>query len=51
MIARMDRFDVLIVGRRRDRRSFAAERLAHGGVRVALFDGRQPGEPKACGGG
>ena len=22
-----------------------------GGVRVALFDGRPPGEPKACGGG
>ena len=31
--------------------SFAAERLARAGVRVALFDGRPPGEPKACGGG
>lgn len=31
--------------------SFAAERLAHAGVSVALFDGRPPGEPKACGGG
>lgn len=31
--------------------SFAAERLAGAGVRVALFDGRPEGEPKACGGG
>jgi geranylgeranyl reductase family protein len=31
--------------------SFAAERLARAGVRVALFDGRPEGEPKACGGG
>ncbi len=31
--------------------SFAAERLAAGGTRVALFDGRPEGEPKACGGG
>jgi geranylgeranyl reductase family protein len=31
--------------------SFAAERLAKGGARVALFDGRPEGEPKACGGG
>src|SRR5262249_4751487 len=31
--------------------SFAAERLAGAGVRVGLFDGRPPGEPKACGGG
>jgi len=31
--------------------SFAAERLALGGARVALFDGRPEGEPKACGGG
>jgi flavin-dependent dehydrogenase len=46
----MDRFDVLIVGAG-PAGSFAAERLARGGVRVALFDGRQPGEPKACGGG
>ena len=46
----MDRFDVLIVGAG-PAGSFAAERLARGGVRVALFDGRPPGEPKACGGG
>lgn len=31
--------------------SFAAERLARAAVSVALFDGRPPGEPKACGGG
>src|ERR1044071_332070 len=31
--------------------SFAAERLARAGVRVALIDGRPAGEPKACGGG
>src|SRR5258708_4416944 len=48
--AHMDRFDVLIVGAG-PAGSFAAERLARGGVRVALFDGRPPGEPKACGGG
>ena len=47
---RMDRFDVLIVGAG-PAGSFAAERLARGGVSVALFDGRPPGEPKACGGG
>jgi flavin-dependent dehydrogenase len=46
----MDRFDVLIVGAG-PAGSFAAERLARGGVRVALLDGRPPGEPKACGGG
>src|SRR5882724_11926673 len=46
----MERFEVLIVGAG-PAGSFAAERLARGGVRVALFDGRQPGEPKACGGG
>jgi geranylgeranyl reductase family protein len=46
----MDRFDVLIVGAG-PAGSFAAERLARSGVRVALFDGRPPGEPKACGGG
>ena len=46
----MDRFDVLIVGAG-PAGSFAAERLARGGVSVALFDGRPPGEPKACGGG
>jgi len=46
----MDEFDVLIVGAG-PAGSFAAERLARAGVRVALFDGRPPGEPKACGGG
>lgn len=47
---KMDGFDVLIVGAG-PAGSFAAERLARGGVRVALFDGRPAGEPKACGGG
>jgi geranylgeranyl reductase family protein len=47
---RMDEFDLLIVGAG-PAGSFAAERLARGGVRVALFDGRPEGEPKACGGG
>jgi len=46
----MQSFDVLIVGAG-PAGSFAAERLARGGVRVALLDGRPPGEPKACGGG
>jgi geranylgeranyl reductase family protein len=45
-----ERFDVLMVGAG-PAGSFAAERLARGGVRVALFDGRPAGEPKACGGG
>src|SRR5712691_10334335 len=31
--------------------SFAGELLAKGEARVALFDGRPEGEPKACGGG
>src|SRR5215218_10296522 len=43
-------FDVLIVGAG-PAGSFAAERLARGGARVALFDGRPVGEAKACGGG
>src|ERR1051325_5388155 len=43
-------FDVLIVGAG-PAGSFAAERLANAGGRVALFDGRPEGEPKACGGG
>src|SRR5258705_4573189 len=43
-------FDLLIVGAG-PAGSFAAERLAKGGARVALFDGRPEGEPKACGGG
>src|SRR5438552_1479345 len=46
----MNSFDVSIAGAG-PAGSFAAERLARGGVRVALFDGRQPGEPNACGGG
>src|SRR5437016_2525568 len=46
----MNIFDVLIVGAG-PAGSFAAERLALAGVRVAVFDGRPPGEPKACGGG
>src|SRR5687768_2195869 len=43
-------YDVLIVGAG-PAGSFAAERLAKAGIRVALFDGRPEGEPKACGGG
>ncbi len=46
----MERFDLLIVGAG-PAGSFAAEKLARAGVRVALFDGRPAGEPKACGGG
>lgn len=46
----MNEFDVIIAGAG-PAGSFAAERLARGGVRVALFDGRPAGEPKACGGG
>jgi geranylgeranyl reductase family protein len=45
-----EKFDLLIVGAG-PAGSFAAERLARGGVRVALFDGRPAGEAKACGGG
>jgi geranylgeranyl reductase family protein len=43
-------FEVLIVGAG-PAGSFAAEKLARAGVRVALFDGRPDGDPKACGGG
>jgi geranylgeranyl reductase family protein len=43
-------YDLLIVGAG-PAGSFAAELLAKGGARVALFDGRPDGEPKACGGG
>src|SRR5512132_507748 len=43
-------FDALIVGAG-PAGSFAAERLVKSGARVALFDGRPEGEPKACGGG
>src|ERR1041385_7282085 len=46
----MNQFDLLIVGAG-PAGSFAAELLAKQGARVALFDGRPPGEPKACGGG
>ena len=46
----MKEFDVIIIGAG-PAGSFAAERLARAGVRVALFDGRLPNEPKACGGG
>lgn len=46
----MTNFDLLIVGAG-PAGSFAAELLAQGGANVALFDGRPPGEPKACGGG
>src|SRR4029450_12826114 len=46
----MEEFDVLIVGAG-PAGSVAAERLSLAGVRVGLFDGRPPGEPKACGGG
>ena len=38
-----EEFDVLIVGAG-PAGSFAAERLARGGARVALFDGRPSGE-------
>ena len=46
----MAQFDLLIVGAG-PAGSFAAELLAKRGVQVALFDGRPPDEPKACGGG
>jgi geranylgeranyl reductase family protein len=50
MAGAMEHFDVLIVGAG-PAGSFAAELLTRGGGRVALFDGRPPAEPKACGGG
>ncbi len=46
----MKPYDVLIVGAG-PAGSFAAELLARGGAKVALFDGRPEGTPKACGGG
>lgn len=46
----MEHFEALIVGAG-PAGSFAAELLATAGVKVALFDGRPDGEPKACGGG
>ncbi len=49
-MAESEKFDVMIVGAG-PAGSFAAERLACGGARVALFDGRPAGEAKACGGG
>src|ERR1051325_10559899 len=49
MMPRMH-YDLLIIGAG-PAGSFAAELLAKGGAKVALFDGRPDGEPKACGGG
>jgi geranylgeranyl reductase family protein len=49
-LSRNTEYDVLIVGAG-PAGSFAAERVARGGVRVALFDGRPANEAKACGGG
>jgi len=46
----MEHFDALIVGAG-PAGSFAAELLARGGMKIALFDGRPEGDPKACGGG
>jgi geranylgeranyl reductase family protein len=46
----MTHFEVLIVGAG-PAGSFAADQLARAGVSVGLFDGRPPGDPKACGGG
>src|SRR5215218_9714446 len=46
----MAQYDVLIVGAG-PAGSFVAELLARSGAKVALFDGRPEGEPKACGGG
>jgi geranylgeranyl reductase family protein len=46
----MEPWDLLIIGAG-PAGSFAAELLARGGARVALFDGRPEGEPKPCGGG
>lgn len=43
-------FDVMIVGAG-PAGSFAAEKIARAGRRVALFDGRPAREAKACGGG
>jgi geranylgeranyl reductase family protein len=43
-------YDLLIIGAG-PAGSFAAELLAQSGAKVALFDGRPEGEPKACGGG
>ena len=45
-----DIYDALIIGAG-PAGSLAAEKLARGGARVALFDGRDPRDAKACGGG
>ncbi|HEY9285268.1 MAG TPA: FAD-dependent monooxygenase, partial [Pyrinomonadaceae bacterium] len=49
-VSETEDFDLLIVGAG-PAGSFAAELLARNGARVALFDGRAPDDPKACGGG
>jgi flavin-dependent dehydrogenase len=49
-MANQAKYDALIVGAG-PAGSFAAERLARGGARVALFDGRPESDAKACGGG
>jgi len=46
----LESYDVLIVGAG-PAGSFATEKIARGGGRVALFDGRPANEAKACGGG
>ncbi len=46
----MKHLDALIIGAG-PAGAFAAELLAKGGAKVALFDGRPEGTPKACGGG
>lgn len=46
----MTKFDIVIIGAG-PAGSFAAELLASAGGKVALFDGRPEGSPKACGGG
>lgn len=50
VVSGYENFDVLIIGAGPSG-SFAAERVARGGARVALFDGRPAREAKACGGG
>lgn len=50
MSREVESYDLLIVGAG-PAGSFAAERVAREGGRVALFDGRPANEAKACGGG
>src|ERR687886_2496378 len=50
VVKESESFDVLIIGAG-PAGSFAAERVAREGFRVALFDGRPANEAKACGGG